>query len=144
MVAIERANLKSTNFRGISTGRRLAPVHPGEVLLRDFIEPLGITRYKVAKLAGVQQRRIGEICAGQRAITGDTALRLARLFGTDAAFWINLQAQYDLEVPTAIARAHRSRSHATRDCCLTLFDLTTINKDRPSTRTLRDEATLRP
>jgi antitoxin HigA-1 len=98
MVAIERAKLKSTNFRDVSTGRRLVPVHPGEVLLRDFIEPLYITRYKVAKLAGVQQRRIGEICSGQRSITGETALRLARLFGTNAAFWINLQAQYDLEV----------------------------------------------
>jgi antitoxin HigA-1 len=97
-MAIAREQLKSTDFRDVSTGRRLAPVHPGEVLLKDFIEPLGITRYKVAKLAGVQQRRIDEICAGQRAITGDTALRLARLFGTDAAFWINLQAQYDLEV----------------------------------------------
>jgi antitoxin HigA-1 len=98
MVVIERAELKRTYFRGVSTGRRLAPVHPGEVLLRDFIAPLGITRYKVAKLAGGQQRRIGKICTGQRAITGDTALRLARLFGTDAAFWINLQAQYGLEV----------------------------------------------
>ena len=97
-MAIAREQLKNTDFRDVSTGRRLAPVHPGEVLLKDFIEPLAITRYKVAKLASVQQRRIDEICAGQRAITGDTALRLARLFGTDAAFWINLQAQYDLEV----------------------------------------------
>ena len=97
-MTIAREQLKATNFRDVSTGRRLPPVHPGEVLLKDFIEPLGITRYKVAKLAGVQQRRIDEICAGQRSITGDTALRLARLFGTDATFWINLQAQYDLEV----------------------------------------------
>ena len=72
-------------------------VYKRQVLMKDFIEPLGITRYKVAKLAGVQQRRIDEICAGNRSITGDTALRLARLFATDAAFWINLQAQYDLE-----------------------------------------------
>jgi len=72
-------------------------VHPGDVLMNDFIEPMSITRYKVAKLAGVQQRRIDEICAGARSITGDTALRLARVFGTDAAFWMNLQAQYDLE-----------------------------------------------
>ena len=97
-MAIAREELKNMDFRDVATGRHLAPVHPGEVLLKDFIEPLGITRYKVAKLAGVQQRRIDEICAEQRSITGDTALRLARLFGTDAAFWINLQAQYDLEV----------------------------------------------
>ncbi|OGP48528.1 MAG: addiction module antidote protein, HigA family [Deltaproteobacteria bacterium GWD2_55_8] len=85
------------NFRDVATGRRLAPVHPGVVLMKDFIEPMALTRYKVAKLAGVQQRRIDEICNGQRGITADTALRLARLFGTDAQFWVNLQAQYDLE-----------------------------------------------
>ena len=97
-MAIAREQLKSMNFRDVATGRLLDPVHPGDVLMKDFIEPLGITRYKVAKLAGVQQRRIDEICAGRRSITGDSALRLARLFGVDAAFWINLQAQYDLEV----------------------------------------------
>ncbi len=96
-MALLREQLKDIDFRDVATGRRLAPVHPGAVLMHDFIEPLGITRYKVAKLAGVQQRRIDEICAGNRSITGDTALRLARLLGTDAAFWINLQAQYDLE-----------------------------------------------
>jgi len=96
-MAIRREDLKMTSFRDVATGRRLAPVHPGEVLMKDFIEPMALTRYKVAKLAGVQQRRIDEICAGQRGITADTALRLARLFGTDAQFWVNLQAQYDLE-----------------------------------------------
>ena len=96
-ISIPREKLKGMNFRGLATGLRLEPVHPGQVLMKDFIEPMGITRYKVAKLAGVQQRRIDEICAGNRSITSDTALRLARLFGTDAAFWINLQAQYDLE-----------------------------------------------
>ena len=85
-MAIKREELKEMNFRDVSTGRRLAPVHPGEVLMKDFIEPMEVTRYKVAKLAGVQQRRIDEICAGQRGITADTALRLARLFDTDARF----------------------------------------------------------
>jgi addiction module HigA family antidote len=98
IMTIARQQLSSEDFRRVSTCRYLAPVHPGEVLLKDFIEPLEITRHKVSKLAGVQQRRIGEICAGQKSISGDTALRLARLFGTEAAFWINLQAQYDLEV----------------------------------------------
>jgi len=97
-MAISREELKAMNFRDVSSGKRLAPVHPGEVLMRDFIDPMGITRCKVAKLTKVQQRRIDEICRGNRAITGDTALRLARLFGMDAAFWINLQAQYDLEI----------------------------------------------
>lgn len=97
-MAIAREELKGMNFRDISSGRRLAPVHPGEVLLEDFINPMGLTRYRVAKQSGMQQRRIDEICAGSRSITADTALRLARLFGTDPAFWMNLQAQYDLEV----------------------------------------------
>jgi len=104
-MAIAREQLKDMDFLDVGTGRRLAPVHPGEVLMKDFIEPLGITRYKVAKLAGMQQRRIDEICAGNRSITGDTALRLARLFGIDAAFWMNLQAQYDLE--TADRELHK-------------------------------------
>ncbi|HTP64831.1 MAG TPA: HigA family addiction module antitoxin [Geobacteraceae bacterium] len=76
----------------------LPPVHPGEILLEDFLKPMGITRYRLSKSIGVPQRRIDEICAGNRAITADTAMRLARFFGTDAQSWMNLQAQYDLEV----------------------------------------------
>jgi addiction module HigA family antidote len=68
------------------------------VLLEDFINPMGLSRYRVAKQSGMQQRRVDEICAGSRGITADTALRLARLLGMDAAFWMNLQAQYDLEI----------------------------------------------
>jgi addiction module HigA family antidote len=78
--------------------RDLPPVHPGEILSEDFLNPMGITRYRLAKSIGVPQRRIDEICAGKRAITADTALRLARFFGTDAQSWMNLQAGYDLEV----------------------------------------------
>ena len=78
--------------------RDLPPVHPGEILLEDFLKPMGITRYRLAKSIGVPQRRIDEICIGKRAITADTALRLARFFGTDAQSWMNLQAEYDLEI----------------------------------------------
>lgn len=77
--------------------RDLPPVHPGEILLEDFLKPLGLTRYRLAKSTGVPQRRIDEICAGKRAVSADTALRLARFFGTDAQSWMNLQAAYDLE-----------------------------------------------
>jgi addiction module HigA family antidote len=77
--------------------RDLPPVSPGEILLEDFLVPMGITRYRLAKDIGVPQRRIDEICAGKRAISADTALRLARFFGTDAQSWMNLQAAYDLE-----------------------------------------------
>lgn len=78
--------------------RDLPPVHPGEVLLEDFLKPMGITRYRLAKSIGVPQRRVDEICAGKRAITADTALRLARSFGTDARSWMNLQSEFELEV----------------------------------------------
>lgn len=96
-MTIARESIHRIGFEGVATGRRLSSVHPGEVLVKDFIEPLGLTRYKVAKAIKVQQRRIDEICRGERAITADTALRLAKLFGLDAQVWMNLQAQYDLE-----------------------------------------------
>lgn len=79
------------------TRRDLPPVHPGEILLEDFLKPLNISRYRLAKSIGVPQRRIDEICAGKRAVTADTALRLARYFGTDAQSWMNLQAEFELE-----------------------------------------------
>jgi addiction module HigA family antidote len=69
--------------------------HPGEILLEEFLKPLGITQYRLAKEIGVSQRRIGEIVAGKRIITADTALRLAAFFGTDAQSWLNLQSDYD-------------------------------------------------
>jgi addiction module HigA family antidote len=81
--------------------RDLPPVHPGEILLEDFLTPMGISRYRLAKSIGVPQRRIDEICAGKRSITADTALRLARFFGTDPQSWMNLQAEYDLEIAAA-------------------------------------------
>lgn len=74
------------------------PTHPGEVLLEDFMKPLGLTQYALAKALGVTQVRIGEIVHGKRAVSPDTALRLARYFGTSAEFWIGMQATYELEV----------------------------------------------
>lgn len=76
----------------------LAPVHPGEVLREEFLDPLGVTQYRLAKETNVPARRINEIVLGQRGITADTALRLARFFGTSEMFWLNLQASYDLDV----------------------------------------------
>ena len=81
--------------------RDMPPVHPGEILFEDFLKPLGVTQYRLAKTIGVPQRRIGEIIAGRRSITADTALRLARFFGTDAQSWMNLQTHYDLEMTAA-------------------------------------------
>lgn len=97
-MSIARNTLKNESFKGITTGGKLASVHPGTVLLADFVEPLGITRYRLAKAIGVQQRRIDEICAGQRGITADTAVRLGLAFGIAPEFWLNLQAQYDIEL----------------------------------------------
>lgn len=74
------------------------PIHPGEVLMEDFIEGFGITQNKLAVSIGVPPRRINEIVHGRRAITADTALRLGRYFGIEAQFWLNLQTRYDLEV----------------------------------------------
>ena len=76
----------------------LSPIHPGEVLLEDFMKPLGLSQYRLAKDIGVTPIRISQIVNGQRAITVDTALRLARYFGTNAAVWLRLQMRYDLEV----------------------------------------------
>jgi antitoxin HigA-1 len=76
----------------------MAPVHPGEILLEEFLRPLGVSQYQLAKAVDVPARRINEIVHGQRRISADTALRLARYFGTSERFWINLQARYDLEV----------------------------------------------
>jgi antitoxin HigA-1 len=81
--------------------KQLSPIHPGEVLLEDFMKPLGLSQYRVAKDIGVPALRISQIVHGRRAITADTALRLARYFGTGAAVWLRLQARYDLEVAAA-------------------------------------------
>ncbi len=76
--------------------RNFAPIHPGEILLEEFLNPMGISQYRLAKDISVPQRRISEIVQGKRAITADTALRLGRFFCMEAQFWLNLQARYDL------------------------------------------------
>ena len=76
----------------------MQPIHPGEVLREEFLEPLGVTQHRLAVSIGVPPRRINEIVHGKRRITADTALRLARFFGTSDRFWINLQSRYDLEI----------------------------------------------
>jgi addiction module HigA family antidote len=76
----------------------MPPVHPGEILLEEFLGPLGVSQYQLANAVDVPARRINEIVHGQRRITADTALRLARYFGTSERFWMNLRARYDLEV----------------------------------------------
>lgn len=75
----------------------IQPVHPGEILSEEFLKPMGITQYRVARDISVDPRRVNEIVLGKRAISADTALRLSRYFGTSERFWMNLQVRYDLE-----------------------------------------------
>ena len=77
---------------------KMSPVHPGEILLEEFMKPMDISQYRLAKEMNVYPRKINEIVHGKRSVTAETALRLARFFGTSAEVWMNLQAHYDLEV----------------------------------------------
>ena len=79
-------------------GKKLEPIHPGEILSEEFLDPLEITQYRLAKEISVPARRINEIVQGKRGISADTALRLSRYFGMSERFWINLQSHYDLEI----------------------------------------------
>ncbi len=78
--------------------KKLPPIHPGEILMEEFLEPMEISQYRLAKNISVPPRRINEIVHGKRSITADTALRLGRFFGMPPQFWLNLQTRYDLEV----------------------------------------------
>ena len=82
----------------MTTRKRLAPVHPGEILLEEFLVPLELTQYRLAKSLTVPARRVNEIVHGTRGVSADTALRLARFFGTSDRFWLNLQVAYDLDI----------------------------------------------
>ncbi|MGN6781531.1 MAG: HigA family addiction module antitoxin [Marmoricola sp.] len=81
-----------------ATRKAHEPISPGEILLTEFLEPLGISQYRLAKATGLSHTRIGEIVRGKRAITTETALRLSKALGTDDRFWINIQTDYDVEV----------------------------------------------
>jgi addiction module HigA family antidote len=82
----------------MTTAATVPPIHPGEVLMEEYLQPLGVTQHRLAIAIGVPPRRINEIVHGKRRITADTALRMARYFGTSERFWMNLQGRYDLEV----------------------------------------------
>ena len=115
---ISRADLDAgrVDFSDIDTGEQLASVHPGHVLKHEFLEPLGLTAHALSLALRVPANRITTILAGQRAVTADTALRLARHFGTSPGFWLNLQNAYELEVAErtlgAVVRAEVSPRQA--------------------------------
>lgn len=111
---ISRADLDAgrVDLSDLETGERLAPVHPGDVLRADFLGPMGLTAHALALALRVPANRITAILAGERAVTADTALRLARHFGTSAGFWLNLQKAHELEVAERAAGA-RIRAEVT-------------------------------
>jgi len=85
------------DFSGIATGKRVGNIHPGEILKDDFLKPMGISQYRLARDTGINQMTVSKIVRGKQAITAETALRLARYFGTSATFWAGLQTAYHLE-----------------------------------------------
>ena len=105
-MTIKRKDLQNSivDFSDVVTGRRLPMIHPGEILRDEFLEPLGISVYKLAKSINVPRSRANDIVLGRRSVTTDTALRLGRYFGTTAEFWINLQSSHDLDVAERTSR----------------------------------------
>ncbi len=101
---------RRVDFSDVATGRRLPTVHPGEILRDEFLKPIGISVYELANAIDVPRSRANDVVRGRRAVTTDTALRLGRYFGTTAAFWINLQTQYDLDVADRTLREKIERA----------------------------------
>lgn len=105
-MSIQRADMEAgkIDFADVSSARCLPPIHPGEILQEDFIAPLGLSVYALAGALNVPRSRLSDIVRGRRAITTDTALRLARYFGTSPEFWLNLQASHDLDLANRTLR----------------------------------------
>ena len=112
-MGIRIEDLDSQDFSDVADTQagKLAPVHPGEILLEDFLKPMGLTQYRLAKEIGVPQRRIGDIVAGRRAVTVDTGLRLSRFFGMGDQFWTGLQTDYDTALAKQALEAILSKIH---------------------------------
>jgi addiction module HigA family antidote len=102
------------DFSDVRSGRRLPPIHPGEILRDEFLAPLGVSVYELANAIKVTRSRVNDIVLGRRAITTDTALRLGRYFGTTPEFWVNLQARYDLDIADRTTRKRIEREVAPR------------------------------
>lgn len=115
-MTIKREDIDSgrVNFSDIATGRRLPPVHPGEILRGEFLQPMGLSVYALAKALKLPRSRVNDIARGRRSVTADTALRLGRYFGTSAAFWMNLQSAHDLDVADRSLRQQIEREVAPR------------------------------
>ncbi len=100
----EAVDRRQIDFSDVSTGRRLPPVHPGEILRDEFLKPMDLSVYALARALGISRPRLHDVVLGRRGVTTDTALRLARYFGMTPEFWINLQTRYDLDVAERTVR----------------------------------------
>jgi addiction module HigA family antidote len=105
----EEIDSRQVDFTAVHSGRRLPPVHPGEILRDEFLMPMGISVYELANAIKAPRSRVNDIVLGRRTISTDTALRLGRYFGTSPEFWINLQARYDLDVADRTVRRRIER-----------------------------------
>ncbi len=105
-MSIQREDIdrRKVDLSDVASGRRLPPVHPGEILRDEFLTPMDLSVYRLAKAIKVSRPRLNDIVIGRRAVTTDTALRLGRYFGTTPEFWINLQTRYDLDVAERTVR----------------------------------------
>ena len=110
-MTIEREDVdrREVDFSDVASGRRLPPVHPGEVLRDEFLKPMELSVYRLAREIGVSRPRLNDVALGRHAVTTDTALRLGRYFGTTPEFWINLQTRYDLDVAERTLRRRIER-----------------------------------
>ncbi|MDE0103178.1 MAG: HigA family addiction module antitoxin [Bryobacterales bacterium] len=110
-MTIEREHLerRTVDFSDVVAGHRLPPVHPGEILREDFLEPLALSVYRLARAINVPRTRLNDIVLGRRSVTVDTALRLGRYFGTTPEFWLNLQTRHDLDVADRTSRLEIER-----------------------------------
>jgi len=107
-------DMRKVDFSDIASGRRLPPVHPGEILRDEFLKPMDISVYALANAIKIPRTRANDIVLGRRAITIDTAIRLGRYFGTSLEFWINLQSRYDLDVADRTVRRRIEREISPR------------------------------
>lgn len=110
----EAVDRHKVDFSDVASGRRLPPVHPGAILRDEFLKPMKLSVYRLARDIRVSRPRLNEVVHGRRAITTDTALRLARYFDTTPEFWINLQSRYDLDVAERTVRQKIDREVAPR------------------------------
>jgi len=101
----EDMDRRRVDFSDVASGRRLPPIHPGEILREEFLTPMALSVYRLAQALKISRPRLNDVVLGRRAVTTDTALRLGRYFGTTPEFWINLQTRYDLDVAERTIRA---------------------------------------